>query len=141
VAAGWIGLSGGDRPVVRLTAEGRAVMQGTRLARLLLPPLGDPAPEAAPRRPGFRAAGTGDELDGAGQALFEALRRHRLALAREAGVAPFVIASDRTLRDVARLRPRTLAELALAHGIGPHKAGRYGEGFLGVVRDLRGSSA
>jgi len=39
------------------------------------------------------------------------LRRLRLELAREDGVPPFVVASDRTLRDVAVLRPRTLDAL------------------------------
>jgi ATP-dependent DNA helicase RecQ len=143
VAAGWVGFTGGDRPVVRLTEEGRAVMKGVRPARILLPPLAHPAPETAtPRRraspPAAAGDAAGDALDPAGQALFEALRRHRLGLARAAGVAPFVIASDRTLRDLARLRPRTLAELALAHGIGPRKAERYGEGWLGVIREAAG---
>jgi superfamily II DNA helicase RecQ len=44
-----------------------------------------------------------------------------------------MIASDRTLRDIALLRPRTLNELLMAHGIGRHKADRYGAGFLQVV--------
>ena len=74
-------------------------------------------------------------------ALFEALRRHRLTVARAEGLAPFIVASDRTLRDIATLRPRTLAELEMAHGVGPHKAGRYGAGLLRVVAEetARGS--
>jgi ATP-dependent DNA helicase RecQ len=140
-AAGWVGFSGGDRPVVLLTEEGRAVMKGTRPARILLPPVAR-APAAQPGvrkppRPGLTAAGDDDALDAAGQALFEALRRHRLGLAREAAVAPFVIASDRTLRDIVRLAPRTLDDLAAAHGIGPQKLARYGEGLLRVVREAR----
>jgi ATP-dependent DNA helicase RecQ len=67
------------------------------------------------------------------QALFEALREHRLAVAREEGLPPYVIASDRTLRELAELRPRTLDALRLAHGIGPHKMDRYGAGLLAVV--------
>jgi ATP-dependent DNA helicase RecQ len=68
--------------------------------------------------------------------LFEALRQHRLTLAREEGLPPYVIASDRTLREVAELRPRTLEALRLAHGIGPHKAERYGAGLLAVVERI-----
>jgi ATP-dependent DNA helicase RecQ len=137
VAAGWVGFTGGDRPVVLLTEEGRAVMKGARPARILLPPLARPAAEAAgPRRRAPRPARAEEEpLDTAGQALFEALRRHRLGLARAAGVAPFVIASDRTLRDLARLRPRSLDELSLAYGVGARKAEHYGEGWLRVVRE------
>jgi ATP-dependent DNA helicase RecQ len=44
-----------------------------------------------------------------------------------------VVASDRTLRDIALLRPRGLETLKLAHGIGPAKAERYGARFLAVV--------
>jgi ATP-dependent DNA helicase RecQ len=138
-AAGWIGFSGGDRPVVLLTEEGRAVMMGTRPARVLLPPTGIAAPAPGAARKPARPAGEDEELDAAGQALFEALRRHRLGLAREAGVAPFVIASDRTLRDIVGLRPRTLDDLAVAHGIGPQKLARYGDGFLRVIRDALGA--
>ncbi|MHC4817082.1 MAG: HRDC domain-containing protein [Planctomycetota bacterium] len=46
---------------------------------------------------------------------------------------PYVIASDRCLRDLARQRPHTVDELLLVHGIGPAKADRYGEGLLEVV--------
>jgi ATP-dependent DNA helicase RecQ len=140
VSAGWVSFSGRERPVVVLTEEGRAVMKGARPARLLLPPLtrraqaapgGDRPAGTSRRRPAREAA----ELDMAAQALFEALRRHRLAVARAEGLAPFIVASDRTLRDIATLRPRTLAELEEAHGVGRHKAERYGAGLLRVVAE------
>ena len=51
---------------------------------------------------------------------------------------PYVVASDRCLRDIARLRPANRAELMLAHGIGPAKAERYGDGFLAVVSGQAG---
>jgi len=146
VSAGWVSFSGRERPVVVLTEEGRAVMKGDRPVRLLLPSAGRrvaAAPAAARssdpgrRRPSREAA----ELDSAAQALFEALRRHRLAVARAEGLAPFIVASDRTLRDIAMLKPRTRAELEMAHGVGPHKAERYGPGLLRVVAEetTRGS--
>jgi ATP-dependent DNA helicase RecQ len=146
VSAGWVSFSGRERPVVVLTEEGRAVMKGERPVRLLLPSAGRRvagAPAAARssdpgrRRPSREAA----ELDSAAQALFEALRRHRLAVARAEGLAPFIVASDRTLRDIAMLKPRTRAELEMAHGVGPHKAERYGPGLLRVVAEetTRGS--
>jgi ATP-dependent DNA helicase RecQ len=156
VTAGWVDFAGRDRPVAVLTGEGASVMRGERPARLLLPENGggvrasvDPAGAAAmiattggsaahdgaatgARR--ARALGDG-ELDARALSLFELLRQHRLAVSRELRVPPYVVASDRTLRDVARLRPRTLGELELAHGIGPAKLKRFGEGLLGVVRE------
>jgi ATP-dependent DNA helicase RecQ len=156
VAAGWVTFSGGDRPVVLLTDEGRAVMKATRPARIVLPPLdrGERSPVGSSepdltqrpgpgrRRPSVTAPVEHEgELDDTGQRVFEALRRHRLALARQEGVAPFIIASDRTLRDIARLRPRSLGALGLAHGIGSHKLERYGTGFVEVVRGAAGPGA
>jgi ATP-dependent DNA helicase RecQ len=144
VTGGWATFRGGDRPVLVLTEDGRAVMRGERPARLRLP--SDVA--AAPRRarasalpgvmatatPGTPAGGVPDPAaDPIVREVFEALRRHRLALAREESLPPYVIASDRTLREIAELRPRTLDELRLAHGIGPHKLDRYGPGLLAVV--------
>jgi ATP-dependent DNA helicase RecQ len=135
VTAGWIDFSSGDRPVVRLTDSGRAVMKGDRPARLLLPGTdrrvtAGPSPRRAARS---RARAALPPPDGASAALFEALRAHRLALARAQGVAPFVIASDRTLRDLAAARPGTLAGLEAIYGIGPAKAAKYGHGFLEVI--------
>jgi ATP-dependent DNA helicase RecQ len=73
---------------------------------------------AGPRSEGELEAGP-ELLDGEGRALFDALRRHRLALSRREGVPPYVIASDRTLREIALLRPRNLQELELRTGSGP----------------------
>ena len=143
ITAGWVSFAGADRPVVVLTEDGRAVMKGERPVRLLLPAA---APERAATtgpRPTRRGAAlpsaplsAGEELDARGQALFQALRAWRLSVAREASMAPFMVASDRTLRDIARLRPRTAEELSLAYGIGRQKAERYGLAVLRVVAEV-----
>jgi len=133
VTAGFVDFTPGERPVALLTEAGRAVMKAERPARLVLPPLAavKPAPGARPRRevpqPDADALGAQDAV------LFEALRHQRLLIARAQSLPPFVVAADRTLREIARARPRTLAELKLVHGIGEAKAGRYGQGFLDVV--------
>jgi ATP-dependent DNA helicase RecQ len=143
VTAGWADFWGGDRPVVILTEEGGEVMRGERPVRLLLPPL-KRATRASGAGTSSRSSGAStsgranatpslDELDAAGRELFELLRTHRMEVARAEGVPPYVVASDRTLRDVATLRPRDLGELQLAHGIGPAKAEKYGPGLLEIV--------
>jgi ATP-dependent DNA helicase RecQ len=135
VSAGFVDFAGGERPVAILTEEGGAVMRAERPARLLLPPLrAARAPLAAGRVSRGGAAPASDALDDAARGLFDALRRHRLEVARAAGVPPYVVATDRALRDIAALRPATLGDLEQAHGIGPAKAKRYGEGLLAVVR-------
>jgi len=161
ITAGWVTFSGKERPVVLLTGDGRAVMKGERPARLLLPQADDGRgrPGRQRRRTGGPAA-SGRSVDEtldtpparaaagerqfalrppepapapASEALFETLRAERLAIARREGVVPFIVASDRTLRDIASRRPRTVDDLLLAHGIGRHKAERYGKHWLDVV--------
>jgi ATP-dependent DNA helicase RecQ len=139
VTAGWVDLTAGDRPVVVLTEAGRAVMKAERPARLLLPARESAAAAGRSTR-GRDRSGRRSRLEPAAllqtdgeAAVFAALRDHRLTLARVQGVPPFVVASDRTLREIATAQPRTVAELMRVYGIGEAKAARYGRGFLDVV--------
>ena len=68
-------------------------------------------------------------------ALFEALRKRRSELAKEQGVAAYVVFADKTLIDMARRKPTTTAEMAGVHGVGESKLRQYGAIFLEVVRD------
>ena len=133
VTAGWVDFSGGERPVAILTDEGRSVMRAERPARLLLPDRERPAPARSRVGRGERAAAVAGELDAAGRALFEALRRHRLDISKAEGVPPYVVATDRSLREIAAARPSSPAALEQVHGMGPAKVGRYGAGLLAVV--------
>jgi ATP-dependent DNA helicase RecQ len=141
VTAGFIDFTTGDRPMVLLTPAGRAVMKAERPARLVLPHerggglVSPPAGRAGGSRAvsGRGAARAPESLPPEAESLFAVLRRLRLELSREDGVPPFVVASDRALRDVALMRPRTLGELQQAYGIGPAKAERYGKRILAAV--------
>ena len=62
--------------------------------------------------------------------LFDALREARRKLATEAGIPPYVIFHDSTLREIAERRPRDLGELAQVQGVGAVKLERYGEAML-----------
>ncbi len=139
VTAGWADFVGDPHPVVFLTEDGKEVMSGRRSARLILPRAVEAKGAAASgtRSSGTRSRVDAPDLDNDALEVFEALRRYRRERAKEDGVPPYVVASDRTLRDVALLRPRTLDELGLAHGIGPAKLEKYGEGLLGCVAEAR----
>jgi ATP-dependent DNA helicase RecQ len=140
VTAGFVDFTPGEKPIALLTRTGRAVMKGDRPARLVLPRA--EAGAALPARGGVgghegRARDGSEALPPEATPVFEALRRLRLELAREEGVPAFVVASDRALRDIAILRPRSLDELKLARGIGPAKADRYGGRILATVAGAR----
>jgi ATP-dependent DNA helicase RecQ len=65
--------------------------------------------------------------------LFEALRARRRELAAEAGVPPYVIFHDSTLREMAGQKPVTLAALGRVSGVGEAKLERYGAAFVEVI--------
>ncbi|WP_317906987.1 HRDC domain-containing protein, partial [Bacillus subtilis] len=61
---------------------------------------------------------------------FAALRAERKALADEQGIPPYLIFSDKTLREMAAVAPQSLETLATISGVGEHKLSKYGEAFL-----------
>ncbi len=76
---------------------------------------------------------SGEPLAPADEALWQALRRCRLELAREQGLPPYVIFHDTTLLEMVRRRPRDLVAMSVIPGVGRSKLERYGELFLGVI--------
>ena len=73
--------------------------------------------------------GTTDET------LWQALRKARMALAREQGVPPYVVFHDTTLRELVRIKPLKLEEMERITGIGEHKLRKYGDVFLRIVQE------
>jgi ATP-dependent DNA helicase RecQ len=115
----------------RLTDTGRRVLKGLdtfTLRKDVLKP-GRKAARAAARAAAF------DDASPADPALFEALRRRRLQLAKSLRVAAYVVFADKTLLDMARRKPKDLAEMAAVHGVGETKLRQYGQDFLQVIRD------
>ncbi|MDW0110403.1 DNA helicase RecQ [Sporosarcina aquimarina] len=66
--------------------------------------------------------------------LFEQLRQLRRTLAQEAGVPPFVVFSDKTLKDMAMKKPATSAEFLDVVGVGQTKLEIYGEAFIEEIQ-------
>nr|MBA2467517.1 HRDC domain-containing protein [Sphingomonas sp.] len=71
--------------------------------------------------------------EGPADPLFDALRAARRVLASAAGMPPYVVFHDSTLRQIAAAKPRTLSELAPIQGVGEAKLMRYGEAMLAAV--------
>ncbi|MBE82433.1 MAG: hypothetical protein CME21_07695 [Gemmatimonadetes bacterium] len=133
MTAGWVDFSGGQRPVVMLTEGGQDGIHERRSARILLPPDKKAKVRVTGSRKSSRPAATSVDLDEVGRCVFEALRAWRVETARKEKVPPYVVGSDRTLREVAMLRPKQEEALVQVHGIGPAKLAKYGEAMLDVV--------
>lgn len=69
--------------------------------------------------------------------LFSRLRALRSRLAARQGVPAYVVLTDRALREMAALMPRSEDELLAVNGMGRAKLEKYGRDFLSVVREYR----
>ncbi|WP_334181574.1 DNA helicase RecQ [Novosphingobium sp.] len=110
-----------------LGGDARDILKGEASVMIVVPP----------KREKKRRSGRGAADGGAnpvGDPLFDALRTLRRDLAQEAGVPPYVVFHDATLREMAAARPSSLAELGEIGGIGARKLEAYGEAFLSVLR-------
>jgi ATP-dependent DNA helicase RecQ len=108
-----------DKPTLMLRAPTQAVALTTSRAR--------------------RGAGTGEGspvqtiVKDSDRALFEALRLKRMDIARQQNLPPYVIFHDKTLIELAAMRPKSRADMANVPGIGESKLDRYGPAFLSVI--------
>ncbi len=118
---GILTLSPGQYPVLRLGERAEDVAQNG--PSLFMKTVKEERP--APAR---RAALV--ELDGSAAALFQRLRGLRARLARRQGVPAYVVFTDKTLRELALVRPGSMAELMAVGGVGAAKAERFGAAFL-----------
>jgi ATP-dependent DNA helicase RecQ len=118
------------RDVLRPTEHGglmfgpdaKAMLKGEVRLDLILPPKRE------------RRARRGGDTNPASNPMFEALRACRRDLAKDAGLPPYVIFHDSTLRAMAAERPKTIAALGEITGIGAKKREAYGDAFLAVIR-------
>lgn len=84
-----------------------------------------------------RVARQNTSWEGVDRDLFDELRTLRHDLAAQAGVPAYVVFTDETLRQLARLRPATLAQMRAVHGVGDKRLADYGEAFLTCLTDYR----
>lgn len=75
-------------------------------------------------------------LNELGAALFEKLRNVRTELAAEKSVPPYIICSDKTLKDMCAKLPRDKEQLADVYGMGEQKIQNYGEAFVTAVNSF-----
>ena len=130
IASGLLHQTDDNYPVLRLTTEGADLMR-----------TGSGAPDfslSRQRRPvkdrvAPRARIEVESWEGVDKALFERLRAMRMQLARSRGVPPYVIFHDSTLRELARLKPTSLGELASVYGMGARKIDALGGVVLETI--------
>jgi ATP-dependent DNA helicase RecQ len=120
---------GAEYPLLRLNDASWEVMRGQRAVRLV---------QLVRRKKGEKPAKAQVETtswEGVDRELFEALRRLRRELASERQVSAFIIFTDNTLRELARMRPSTLERMRLIPGVGDKRLRDFGNLFLTLIAD------
>ena len=79
--------------------------------------------------------------DDGDEALFQKLRALRLDIARELGKPPYIVFSDKTLRDMVRVKLITDDQFLAVNGVGESKLKQYGERFMAAIREDSGDEA
>src|SRR6266478_1258718 len=120
--AGLLERSAEERPVLRLNDASREVLRGTRAVQLL-----QPKAKVKKNRLDEKSS---DKVDGG---LFETLRTLRRQLAEERRVPAYVLFSDATPREMARVRPGSVNALLNIRGVGERKLADLGQRFLEVI--------
>ncbi len=99
-------------------------------AHVLIRTYKDREPE---RQTGSRSRRSTDSLTKAGYELFEILRQLRLTIAREEGMPPYIVFSDKTLIDMSVNAPRDRSSMLGVSGVGEAKYEKYGERFIEAI--------
>jgi ATP-dependent DNA helicase RecQ len=125
-AAGLLQVDLDSHGGLSITAQGQAFLQNKEPLTLR-----QTRTAKAPRNRRAADAPMAGDMD---TVLFDALRAHRLELARAQDVPPYVIFHDKTLHSMATLKPATLDQMAGISGVGEAKLARYGQTFLDVIQ-------
>src|SRR5215831_11680229 len=121
---GLLDRTAGDRPVFKLNENSMAVLRGHRAVQLL-------QPKTKVRKTRFDE----DSWEGVNRDLFEVLRTIRLETAGARRLPSYVLFSDATMREMARLRPGSPEALLGIRGVGERKVADLGPRFLEVIAE------
>ncbi|MFT3905762.1 MAG: DNA helicase RecQ [Steroidobacteraceae bacterium] len=118
--------------VLRLTAGSREVLKGERRLTLRR----DAVPAGKGRRTGkaAKSSAIAGPMSSQEEAVFQALREWRRAVAREHAVPAYTVLHDASLREIAQRRPQNAQALATVTGIGASKLARYGAAIIEIVQ-------
>jgi ATP-dependent DNA helicase RecQ len=119
----------GEFSTLSLTDSSKEVLRGG-LTPALIKPLVAAKKKEITRRGRQKKAEEWAEAD---PELFQLLRRKRVELAQQQGVPAFIIFGDRTLQDMATVKPTTREAFAAVYGVGDHKLRAYADAFIGVI--------
>lgn len=128
---GYVMVTNDEYPVMKLTGKSQEVYEKVPvIMKAAKEQEKKPKPDRRQIRSGKHRMESGD-VD---YALFEELRKLRMEIARAERVPPYIVFSDKSLKDMAARKPKTREEFLEVNGVGENKCKKYGEKFLSVLK-------
>lgn len=133
VSEGYLTLTEGQYPVVKLQSAAAEVLRGQKEVMQRVP-------KPSRTKAGQRSAGRRDYSPSAvNETIFEQLRLIRRELASKEHVPSYIIFNDATLREMSVVCPQTEQEMLGIKGVGEMKFRKYGQPFLDFFQNQPGS--
>lgn len=123
--------------LLQTTGKAQDIVDGLCKVIVKLEPRSSRAAEEDDRIKGS-ASRRSDILNNRGLAFFEELRELRREIAREKGIPPYLVFSDKTLVDMCVRLPMNREEMMKVNGMGAFKYEKYGERFLACIMEYTG---
>ena len=128
----YLWLTPGDYPVLKLGEKGREFLQeGDRVQVFLKLPKEQEKAENKQKVQKKRAVENVKYPE-----LFEILRQYRYQMAQKAHIPPYIIFSDKTLREMSTYLPVNREEMLEINGVGTSKYEKYGKAFENLIQDF-----
>ena len=128
----YLVLTSGDYPVLKLGEKGRDFLKGEKPETVVLKlPRRQEKEESRPKK---QKAKRNEETKY--PQLFEMLRQKRYQMAQEAHIPPYIIFSDKTLREMSAYLPVTREEMLEINGVGNNKYQKYGKVFSDIIKEF-----
>ena len=128
----YLVLTSGDYPVLKLGEKGRDFLKGEKPETVVLKlPRQQEKEESRPKK---QKAKRNEETKY--PQLFEMLRQKRYQMAQEAHIPPYIIFSDKTLREMSAYLPVTREEMLEINGVGNNKYQKYGKVFSDIIKEF-----
>ncbi len=123
----------GNHNELVITEQGADFLKNKRTIQLRLEERPQRSREKLAVKASIATASLSTESD---RQLLQLLKDLRLSIARTQNLPPYVIFHDKTLIDMVLIKPKNLDQLAMVHGVGQSKLQKYGDQFLGVIREV-----
>ncbi len=129
---GYLYLTPGDYPVLKMTDMGRNLISGESGEAIILK-----LPKETERTPAARKKKKAPVTNAKYPELFEVFRKRRYEMAQKNHVPPYIIFSDKTLKEMSTNLPSTKEAMLGVNGVGAKKYEKYGKEFMNLIQEYK----